>query len=205
METNYRIAYDHWWKDLKRKQPEEITTRLDVTYCSIDCKYTVIFFNSEYILDCCNETIYRKIDGQVPEIIASIIILNYLTYAQSPKETTKEWVSLKEFSSGGSLFYPAFHKSSIVDLITGFGHNAQQLLTCATALGGQPASFGDASVIFHAFPEISLCVVVWEGDDEVEANATMLFDPSTEPLLHIESTIGLGMYLASELKKQAIL
>jgi len=32
METNYRIAYDNWWQDLKRKVPEEIATQLAVTY-----------------------------------------------------------------------------------------------------------------------------------------------------------------------------
>ncbi|MPW24206.1 DUF3786 domain-containing protein [Alkalibaculum sp. M08DMB] len=204
METNYRIAYDRWWQDLKRKEPEEITTQLAVKYCSSTCQFVVKFFNSEYILDCNNETIYRKDDGQVPEIIVSIIILNYLTYAQPPQETTNKWISLKELSSGGNLFYPAFYKSSIVDLIKAFGHNSHQLLACAAALGGQPASFGDASVIFQAFPEIPLCVIVWEGDDDMAPNATMLFDLSSEPLLHIESTIGLGSYLASELKKQVI-
>jgi len=27
METNYRIAYDKWWQDLKRKVPEDIATQ----------------------------------------------------------------------------------------------------------------------------------------------------------------------------------
>jgi hypothetical protein len=97
------------------------------------------------------------------------------------------------------LFYPAFHRNSIQGLIKAFGHQAKQLLTSAAILGGQEASFGDASVIFQAFPEIPLCVTVWEGDEEVHANATILYDPSIEHFLHIESVIGLGMYLASKL------
>ena len=202
METNYRIAYDKWWQDLKRRAPEEIATHLVVTYCSNTRQFVVTFFSSEYILDCNNETIYRKKDGLVPEIIACIIILNYLAYARAPQETVEKWVSLKELTSGGTLFYPAFHKNSIVGLIKAFGNQPQQLLACAATLGGQPASFGDASVIFQAFPEIPLCVIVWEGDEEVQANATILFDPSIEHLLHMESAIGLGMYLASKLKRQ---
>ena len=130
-------------------------------------------------------------------------MLNYLAYARSPIETTAKWVSLEEIPSGGTLVYPACHKNSIVGLIKTFGHQSQQLLACANALGGQPASFGDASAIFQAFPEIPLCVIVWEGDEEVPANATVLYDPSIERLLHIESVIGLGMYLASKLKQLA--
>ena len=203
METNYRIAYNKWWQDLKRKVPEEIVEQLAVTYCSNTRQFVVTFFNLEYILDCNTETIYRKTDGHVPNIMASIIMLNYLAYAQSPQETAKKWISLKEIPNGGMLFYPAFHKNSIIGLIKAFGHQSSRLLACATALGGQPTSFGDASVIFQAFPEIPLCVIVWEGDEEVRANATLLFEPSIEHRLHIESVIGLGMYLASQLKRKA--
>jgi len=205
METNYRIAYDKYWQDLKRKVPEEIATQLAVTYSSETCQFVVTFFNSEYILDWNNETVYRKTDGHVPEIMASIIILNYLAYARPPQETAKKWVSLKEIPNGGMLFYPAFHKNSIIGLIQAFGHQSQQLLTCAAAFGGKPAAFGDASAIFQAFPEIPLCVIIWEGDEDVRANATILFEPSVEHLLHIESVIGLGMYLASKLKSRATL
>lgn len=205
MDTNYRIAYDKYWQDLKRKVPEEIATQLAVTYSSDTKQFVVTFFNSEYIVDWNTETIYRKTDALVPEIITSIIILNYLAYACPPQETVKKWVSLKELTGGGTLFYPAFHKNSIVGLIKVFGHQSQQLLACAATLGGQPASFGDASAIFQAFPEIPLCVIVWEGDEEVQANVTILFEPSIEKLLHIESSIGLGMYLASKLKQQATL
>ena len=203
METNYRVAYDKYWQDLKRKVPEEIATQLAVTYCNDTRQFVVTFFNSEYISDCNSETIYSKTDGHVPEIMASIIMLNYLAYAQFPQETARKWVSLKEIPNGGMLFYPAFHKNSILGLIKAFGHQSEQLLASAAILGGQPASFGDASAIFQAFPEIPLCVIVWEGDEEVRANATILFEPSIEHMLHIESVIGLGMYLASKLKRRA--
>lgn len=204
IETNYRIAYDKYWQDLKRRVPEEIAKQLAVTYCTNSRQFVVTFFNSEYNIDCNTELIYRKTDGHVPDINACIIMLNYLVYARSPLETAKKWVSLKEIPNGGMLFYPAFHKSSIVGLIEAFGHQPKQLLACASDLGGQPASFGDASVIFRAFPEIPLCVIIWEGDEEVRANATILFEPSIEHLLHIESSIGLGMYLASKLKRLAV-
>ncbi|SDI59653.1 DUF3786 domain-containing protein [Desulfosporosinus hippei] len=203
METNYRIAYNKYWQDLKKMDPEEIATHLAVTYSSDTQQFMVSFFNSEYIVDYNTERIYRKVDGHVPEINAAIIMLNYLAYAKTPQEMPKKWVSLKELPKGGMLFYPAFHKDSILGLVKSFGQQPKGLLECAAALGGVPASFGDASVVFQAFPEIPLCVIVWEGDEEVQANATILFEPSIEHLLHIESAIGLGMYLASKLRREA--
>lgn len=57
MKTNYRIAYDKGWKDLKRKVPEEVATQLAVKYCSSTRQFNIPFFNSEYTLDCNTETI----------------------------------------------------------------------------------------------------------------------------------------------------
>lgn len=203
METNYRIAYNKGWQDLKKIKPEEIIARRSVSYCNSTRQFTVTFFNSEYILDWDHETIYQKSDGQSPKIMASIIILNYLTFSEVSRKPDHKWVSLKEIPTGGALFYPAFQKNSIELLIEAFGSQSEKLLSCGAALGGVPESMGSASVSFQAFPEIPLCVVIWEGDEEVRANATILFDPSIADLMHIESLIGLGMYLASKLKQLA--
>jgi len=45
MDTNYRIAYDKYWQDLKRKVPEEIATQLAVIYCSNTRQFVVTFFS----------------------------------------------------------------------------------------------------------------------------------------------------------------
>ncbi|MGI6678970.1 MAG: DUF3786 domain-containing protein [Dehalobacterium sp.] len=203
METNYRIAYDKGWQDLKKMVPEEITARRSASYCKKTRQFSLTFFNAEYILDCDHETIIRKSDGQAPEIMASIIILNYLTFSEISPKPDHRWVSLKEIPHGGALFYPAFQKNSLELLINTFGEAPEKLLNAGAALGGVRESMGSVAMRFQAFPEIPLCVVLWEGDEEVRANATMLFDPSIAHLLHIESLIGLGMYLAEKLKKLA--
>lgn len=203
METNYRIAYDKYWRDLKKMVPEDIAGYLAVTYSKETRQFIMRFFDKEYVVDYDTEKIYGKTDGCVPDINAAIIMLNYLTYAKPPQENVKKWVSLKELPNGGMLFYPAFHKDSILALVKAFGRQSEKLLECAASLGGVSADFGDASAIFQAFPEIPLCVIVWEGDEEVPANATILFQPSIEQRLHIESSIGLGMYLASQLRRRA--
>jgi hypothetical protein len=46
-------------------------------------------------------------------------------------------------------------------------------------------------------------LIVWEGDEEVSANATILYNPSIVPMLHGESIIGLGMSLSDKLYKLA--
>lgn len=203
METNYRIAYDKGWQDLGNRVPEEIATRRSISYSSSRRQFIVPFFNEKYLLDCNSETITRADNGQTSDIMISIIILNYLSYSDLAPKLANSWVSLKEIPNGGQLFYPAFRKNTLEALIKTFGGQPQKLMTCANALGGQADSLGDVSVVFRAFPEIPLCIVMWEGDEEVSPNATLLYDPSVASLLHIESLIGLAMYLAAKLKQLA--
>lgn len=200
--TNYRVAYDKGWQDVKARAPEEIAARLAVTYCHDTRRFTIRFFNSEYVLDWDSETIWRKADGQRAEMLPAIIMLNYLSFSEVPSTPVGNWVSLKEIPNGGMLFYPAFQQTAIAGIIKTFGRQPERLLQAAAALGGRPATFGDASAIFSAFTEIPLCIIVWQGDEEIPANATILYDPTVAELLHIESLIGLGMYLSQQLTAQ---
>lgn len=202
MESNYRVVYDKFWQDIKKRDPEEITAARAVSYTSDTRQFVMMFFNEEYIVDSDKETICRKADEYVPDVMATIIILNYLAYAQPLPESAPSWVSIKEIP-GGMIFYSAFHKTAISVLIEAFGHQTGRLMTAARSLGGQAGPFGDASVVFRAFPEIPLCVIVWQGDEEVRANATILYDPSIELMLRSAISIDLGIYLAGQLKRLA--
>lgn len=203
IKSNYRVAYDKFWQDIKQMDPEAITAARAVHYNLDTRQFSVLFFNEEYLLDSDNESIWRKADGFVPDIMDAIIILNYLAYARPLPITAPRWVSLKEIP-GAMIFYPAFRKSCIFSLIEAFGQQVERLTTIARCLGSQPSSIGDSSIIINAFPEIPLCVAVWEGDEEIEANATILYDPSIGPMLHNESIIGLGLSLTNKLCKLAM-
>ncbi len=201
-ETNYRVAYRKFWDDVKEKDPQEIIENRQVSFEQDSRQYKVHYFKEEYCVDCLKESIIRVKDGAIPDMMDGIIILNYLAYAQPIENKPSQWVSLKEIP-GGMIFYPAFHKTSIMALIETFGNQAELLVEVAPQLHGESETFGDACAVFDAFPEIPLCAVIWEGDEEVSANATILFDPSIAPMLHSETIIGLGMQLASKLKKLA--
>lgn len=197
-ESNYQAVYSQLWQEIKKQDPKEITAVRSVSYSSDTRQFIVMFFNEEYIIDWDAEMIFRKADGILPEAMATIIMLNYLAYARPLPESAPSWVSVKEIP-GGMIFYSAFHKTAISVLIEAFGHQAHRLLAAGQSLGGQRGPFGDASIVVKAFPEIPLCVIVWEGDEEVQANATVLYDPSIKHFLHSAIIIDLGIYLAGRL------
>lgn len=199
MKSNYRVAYNKGWQDVKQKEPADIARNMLVQYSPTEQQFIVPFLNENYIVDLAKETIVRESDGEAPAIDAAILVLHYLSFFQSTAEVVGKWVSLKEIPNGGMLFYPAFHKEAICGLIKAFGHQTGAFLECAAILGGQPVKYGDVSASFPVFPKIPLRVTLWEGDEEIPANATILFDPSVEYFLHIESIIALGGYLAKRL------
>ncbi len=203
MKNNYRVAYDKGWQDLRLKEPADIARNMQVEYAVDKQQFIVPFLNENYIVDLAKETLVRESDGEAPAIDAAILVLHYLSFFQSPAEVTGKWVSLKEIPNGGMLFYPAFHKEVICGLSRAYGQQTGIFPECAAKLGGQPVTFGDVAARFSVFPKTPMCVALWEGDEEVAANATVLYDPSIEYFLHIESIIGLGYYLARRLIKLA--
>lgn len=199
MESNYIVAYKNEWKKLKEKNLHEVAKLLDVEYLEEKHQIVVVFLYEEYIVDFKSEKIYKKNNGEVPSISTCIIILNYLTFCESLILPSTKWVSLKELPNGGALFYPAFHKSAIVNLINKFGFNSHNFIVSGNDIGCKIGDFGDKSIIFRVLPKISLCFVLWEGDEEIAPNATILFESSIQHLLHIETIIGLGMFVCDKL------
>lgn len=202
--SNYRIAYQKGFDDLKRKEPRTVASFLHVRYsCETEC-FTVPYFGNNFCVNCIDQTVTDCVTGNEPPLDDAILILHYLTFSDpnSIFLAQNKWVSLKEIPNGGALFYPAFHQDSILALIDTFGNQPSGFTECARRLHASPSAMADVSAVFEAFPLISLCAAVWEGDDEFEPNATILFDPSIAQLLHIESIIGLGMRLTKKLIEQ---
>lgn len=199
MKNNYLVAINKGWKALLKKVPEEVAECMEVNYLKDKRQFIVPHFNEKYIVDCEQKTIKNEKNGSIASIELIILILHYLTFFTEKRDLECKWVSLKEIPNGGILFYPAFFRDSIKGLIKAFGHNTKLFLQCANKLGGHPGTLGTVSAFFHVFPKIYVYVVIWEGDEEIPANATMLFDKSITHFLHIESIIGIGGYLAKRL------
>ena len=199
MESNYKDAYNFEWSKLKELEPLDLSNRLDVHYNNENKQLTVPFFNEEYLLDFTSETIHKIVDNSIPSIDDSIIILNYLTFSSNNIKEENKWVTLKEIPNGGVLFFPSFQNMTVKRLIKTFGNNIYYFEENALKLGGEKINLGDKAYKFKVLPKICICVVMWEGDEELSPNASILFDPSIQHLLHIETVIGAGICVANKL------
>ena len=198
MKTNYKVAYDYEWKRLQQRDFGKIAQIRKVKYDKEKNQFTMRVFNREYILNCNDETIIGRDDNHVLSAETGVMILNYLSFTESDMDRTNKWVSLKEIPNGGMMFYPAFYKSSIVNLIKAFGYDSAKLRICGENLGGKEIKMGDIAYEFQVFPKVFSRIVIWEGDDEIKPSATILFDSSVQYMMHVESIIGLGGYIINK-------
>lgn len=199
MESNYKVAYYNEWKTLQKREFKSVAEIRNVIYDEEKKEISIKVFNREYILNCNDETIRRSDDNHIPSAETGVMILNYLSFTENNIDKTNKWVSLKEIPNGGMMFYPAFYKSSIVSLINTFGYDSSKLRKCGENLGGKEIKMGDIAFEFEVFPKVFCRVVIWEGDDEIEPSATILFDSSVQYIMHVESIIGLGGYIINKI------
>ena len=200
IKNNYKVALEKGWEELLKKDPEVVAKSMNVTYLAEEKRFIVPHLNEEYIVDCIDKNIRKKDEAfPVEDINLSILILHYLSFFTEEKPLLNKWVSLKEIPNGGVLFYPAFYKDSILKLLKYFGRDSKLFIKCAKKIGGCLGPFGTTSAVFRLFPKIPVCVVIWEGDEELPANASILFDLSISYFLHIESIIGVSYYLIERL------
>ncbi|MGL4606105.1 MAG: DUF3786 domain-containing protein [Eubacteriaceae bacterium] len=201
-ETNYILAYDNEWKFLKTKNPLEVEALRGGKWNEEESTLEFPFFNEIYLINWDKERITEKETGEEPLIEVSIMILNYLRHSSVKMSEEHKFVTLKEISESGALFYPAFYKSGILPLAKTFGNNVEEIKEVSKSLGGTQSREGDFGAVFQMFPYLELKIIIWEGDDELLPSANILFDTRATELMHVESIIGLGMYLSKEIVKK---
>ncbi len=199
MDTNYIVAYNHEWDVLDTRDLKRVAKIRNVIYDEKKNQFKLKFLDNDYILDCNKRTIVREKDGYVHSAETNVIILNYLGYTDIDAEKSSQWVSLKEVPNGGMLFYPAFHKNTIIRLIDKYGYDLDSFEKICLELGGVPCKLGDKGFEFEVFPKISIKIGIWEGDDEISPSVNMLFNKYVENFMHVESVIGMGMYIGKQI------
>ena len=137
--------------------------------------------------------------GSPVHVAAGILLLHYLLRADGAPPAG-EWRAFRELPDG--LFYAAsFAERAEAPLAKTFGAagGLDALRTAAAAAGGRPLKLADAAYAFQALPRLSLAVLVWAGDEEFPAQASMVFDGAAGHYLPAEDLAGLGGQLARRL------
>jgi hypothetical protein len=137
------------------------------------------------------EVLVSPVDGtgELP-LTEQILILHYLLHVTGEPLTGEE-VDFRQVPEG-SFYWSAFVARAKKPLLEMFGRDLKFYLQVATLMGGEILDQGDASARFLAFPLVPITHVLWEGDEEFDPEASIIFDETISRNLPTEDVAALS-------------
>ncbi len=134
--------------------------------------------------------------GQTPSDFTQALILTYLVSADGTPPSGP-WITYRDLP-GGMFYAQAFHGYAELPLVRDLGKDGVQALRrAAERLGGDPVELGNAAYAFQVLPRVRLAAVYWEGDEELESQASVLFEGTAPHYLSTDGLAVLGSHLVS--------
>jgi len=168
----------------------------DIAKCAVleivdDNKFQVSFLNRTYQVGYPDFEFKDLADpeAEVP-IQEQVLIMHYMSAMQSIKPAGN-WIAYREIP-GASFYFSAFVKRAIDPLKKVFGKNTVAFITAAEKLNAKTIDIGDAGFEFQVFPKVCLQMIIYEGDDEFEPEASILFDSTAGEFLSPEDAAWLA-------------
>lgn len=135
-------------------------------------------------------------DSQPPSDFIQALILTYLVSADGVPPSDP-WITYRDLP-GGMFYAQAFHGYAEIPLVHGLGNEGVQALhRAAESLGGVPVELGNVAYAFQVLPRIRLAAVYWQGDEELESQASILFESTAAHYLPTDGLAVLGSHLVS--------
>lgn len=135
-------------------------------------------------------TMYEQ-PGKVLTFNTVITIYNLFHYAIENPVASGKLVPFREVKR----VYPfeaAYKKTILSEFQNTFSGHVKELITACEKLNGEKMKQGDAGYILPVFPFFNIAVLFWDGDEEFDAQANMLFDSNITDFLHEENVVGVA-------------
>jgi hypothetical protein len=147
------------------------------------------------------DVLTKSVDCDLPEHdrFLSILILHFLKGDHRATGPT-EWVLFRQLP-GGESFHSAFQERVVRKLAVTFSERPVALAQAGRSLEGRVEDFGGTTVVLDFLPQLPVRVTVWQGDDEIPGNATMLFPASAARLLPTEDFAEVGAVVLAALQR----
>jgi hypothetical protein len=141
---------------------------------------------------------FRGTDEEAP-IWLAILAIHYLNNADG-RHPTGRLKHFREFKEG-HFYEPAFNRRTKEILVSVFGSDPEPMIKAGEKLKGKVLQTGDAAVELSYFPCVPITCILWRGDEEFPAEATVLFDETADIFFSAEDMAVAGQMAVLELLK----
>jgi hypothetical protein len=202
---DYREALRRAEEELKRAPLTDLAQKAgaEVTHLGDSaCCIRLVFFAESATIQI-GESLTIVIEGQEKEapIEEKIILCHYLLNATGASPAG-QWITFRQIPDG-HFYDAAFQRRTRDPFLISFGQNPQLYRDCAEKLGGRPVQNGDVGMTFRVLPHVPVQLVLWQGDEELPPESTILFDATISQYLPAEDIAVLSGMLVYRLMRLA--
>ncbi len=192
------MAHEGLWQQLDKLDRQKTSQRAKCQYLTDPPRYIITLLNTEYVVNLSDRQIFstpleipeakrkqkakNSLTGSTQsspqpapaEFLEQLCILAYLINAQDLPLANK-FIKAENLPSG-QFFFRGLHSLPTGKLEEAFGNSPQRLYEASERFDAKRCEFGDVSIELYVLPRIPLQIVIWRGDEEFDARASILFD-----------------------------
>jgi hypothetical protein len=184
------MAHEGLWEQLEKLDGTDTARRANCQYLSNPDRYIVVMLNTEYEIHLLNRQIF-SVQPEMPkkpaEFLEQLCLLAYLINA-SDLPLANKLVKAETFP-GGQFFFRGQHSLPTVKLEKVFSDCPEALYDNLPQLDAKRCEYGDASIELKMLPRIPVTIVIWKGDEEFPARASILFDKTAADQLPLDALL----------------
>lgn len=183
--SNYEIQRRQWQERFLSMDQEALCRRLPGLELA-ESQLRLRHFGRLFAVSRRDGTIRCLTDGAPASYNEAMNIYTLLHYARPDARWTGRWLPFRDLRHA-SPFAAAFQRGIVLPLARTFSGRGDLLPAAVERLRGVRIS--DSGFQLPAFACIPMRLNFWEGDEEFEAQANLLFDRSATDFIHVESVV----------------
>lgn len=190
------------WKKLGKLDPGTVAENAKCDYFENSGIFTITLLNRMYEVSPKKRIIQRDDpSAEQPGFMEQLCILAYLINVKDTPVDGK--LVAAEKLQGGQFFFRGPHELPTRKLQEVFGLTPERLFEASQQLNARQCEYGDASIEVFVLPKLPLVFVIWAGDDEFDARASILFDKSATDQIPLDAVLAAVTLTADTIIKAA--
>ncbi|SPJ13884.1 conserved hypothetical protein [Syntrophobacter sp. SbD2] len=170
--------------ELKKRDPASLAKAAGAVFAP-EKGLIVSFLGTEYRVEIHPQTDIAKVNSAEEVSIPDKILIAHYLLGSTGKKPAGKLITFRQIPDG-HFYFEAFQRRARDPFANYFGDNGRLFVKCAEMLGAVPVEIGDFGMEFPIFPHVRVQLVLWAGDEEFPADATILFDESIQRILSAE-------------------
>lgn len=198
----YGLAYSKACQDFQRWDSIDMATSSGSSFDTLSNTFSIHYVNENYRISFPSGDVTYADKNEVVPITVKIVLLHYLVRAGG-QPLKNSWISFKDISDGGMLYFEPFTNRVTNYLLGIFANKPQTLVKAGMLLGGTAVDCGDYGVRINVLPRLPITYALWAGDEEFPPRATVLFDVTAPFYLPTEDIVVAAAFCVGQLAKVA--